>query len=195
MSSSATTGRKVDDPDEELVRRIAKGDEKAAAKLVDRHVSAITGLARYMLADAIEAEDVAQEVFIKVWVHAKKWQPGKAKFQTWMHRVAINLCYDRLRKKKEIYLDVYPEREDDTIVSADELVTNRQTARQIELAINKLAPRQRVAIFLCHMRELGNIEAAAMMQISVEALESLLARGRRTLRVSLADQVKEMLER
>jgi len=185
--------RKVDDPDEKLVYRIGNGDSEAAALLIDKHLAAITGLARNILGDESEAEDIAQEVFLRVWTNAGKWKPGKAKFSTWMHRVAINLCYDQLRKKREVYMDVLPEHIDDIAPNAQESVENSHQQRQIQAALATLAPRQRVAIVLCHLNELGNIEAAQSMRISVEALESLLARGRRVLRIRLAGQIEELL--
>ncbi|MCF6292440.1 MAG: RNA polymerase sigma factor [Robiginitomaculum sp.] len=195
MSVIKTRLKKPDDPDGNLVKRIATGDAKAANLLVVKHLPSIIALAGYMLNDPSEAEDVAQEVFLKVWVHAKKWQPGKAKFYTWMHRVALNLCYDRLRKKREIYMEVLPEHTDESISGADEIIVNNQTSQQVKTAIEALAPRQKAAITLCHLQEMRNIEAAQIMQISVEALESLLARGRKALRLSLADQAQEMLEK
>jgi len=186
---------KIDDPDGDLVKRIAAGDAMAANLLVIRHLSSMVTVASYMLNDHAEAEDVAQEVFLKVWVHAKKWQPGKAKFHTWMHRVALNLCYDRLRKKRETYMEKIPDHIDGNLLNADELIANSQTAQQVQAAITTLAPRQKAAITLCHLQEMGNIEAAEIMQISVEAIESLLARGRKALRRSLIDQVEELLEK
>ena len=72
------------DPDEELVQRVGAGDKRAAAELVRRHLPRMVGLARRMLGDAAEAEDVGQEVFLRVWKHAQSWKPGQAKFETWM---------------------------------------------------------------------------------------------------------------
>ncbi len=178
-----------------MVRRIATGDSLAAQQLVDRHLDAMVAIARHMLNDPIEAEDVAQEVFLKVWVNAAKWKPGAALFRTWMHRVAINLCYDRLRKKREIYMETLPEQMDEDATTAEQTVEQRQIALQIETAMGGLAPRQRAALTLCHLQEMGNIEAASIMEISVEALESLLSRGRRALRAALHEQKQELLSK
>ncbi len=173
------------DPDAQLLAQIAKGEPQAAKAFVDRHLPSILGIAGSMLGDAGAAEDIAQEVFLKVWRYAKKWKPGAAKFQTWMHRVTMNLCYDQLRKKKEILTDAVPEQVDEHNIGADtQLIQNERTA-QIQAALSLLAPRQCAAITLCYYQELGNIEAANVMQISVEALESLLARGRKSLREKL----------
>ncbi|PZO50081.1 MAG: RNA polymerase sigma-70 factor, partial [Alphaproteobacteria bacterium] len=89
------------DPDAELVRNAGAGDAQAASALVRRHLPRMVALGRRMLNDAAEAEDVAQEVFLRVWREAPRWKPGAAKFETWMHRVALNLCYDRLRRRRE----------------------------------------------------------------------------------------------
>lgn len=185
----------VNDPDAPLVRRVGKGDTRAATKLVQRHLPKITALARHMLGDASEAEDVAQEVFLKVWQNAGKWEPGRARFETWIHRVAINLCYDRLRRRREVYLDTIPDREDEDSQPADQNIIDLQTKRRIEAAMKQLPDRQRAALTLCHLREISNIDAASIMEISVEALESLLARGRRGLRRQLFAEAKMLLEK
>ncbi|MCG8442256.1 MAG: RNA polymerase sigma factor, partial [Caulobacterales bacterium] len=188
----ARTARDGGDHDERLVARIARGDQRAAALLVDRHLSRVVALARRMLGDAHEAEDVAQEVFLRVWRHAERWRPGEAKFETWMHRVALNLCYDRLRKRREVLFDEPPETPDES-ASAFDAVSAADAARRVEAAIAALPPRQRAAISLCHYQELTNIEAAAAMEISVEAIESLLSRGRRALRAALAGEAEQLL--
>ena len=183
------------DPDTALVLRIANGEQAAASELVNRHLSKMVSLARHMLGDAAEAEDVAQEVFMKVWQTAHKWQPGKAKFETWMHRVAINACYDRLRRRREIYTDQIPERADEDSPGADQMIIEAELSQQVEDAMLNLPERQRAALSLCHLREMSNKDAARALEISVEALESLLARGRRGLRKHLAGHVTAMLER
>jgi RNA polymerase sigma-70 factor (ECF subfamily) len=114
------------------------------------------------------------------------WKPGAARFDTWMHRVALNLCYDRLRKRREITMDVLPEREDEGPAPDAGLVSG-DTSSAVNTALAALPDRQREAIVLVHYQELGNIEAADILQISVEALESLLSRGRRALRASLGE--------
>lgn len=181
-----------DDPDAGLVRRIAAGDQRAAAMLVDRHLPRITALARRMLGDAHAAEDVAQDVFLRVWRAAPDWQPGAAKFSTWMHRVAMNLCYDRLRKKRETLFDEPPEIADDAPSAFDDAHA-RDVGARVDAALAALPPRQRAAIALCHLNEMTNIEAAQTLEISVEAVESLLSRGRRALRVALADDAAALL--
>lgn len=182
------------DPDRELVIRTGQGDHRAAAMLVHRHLPKMLGLARSMLGDAMEAEDVAQEVFMKVWLNAPKWQPGKARFETWMHRVAVNLCYDRLRRKREVYTGQLPDREDTSAPGAEKVMIDEQRRLRVQDAMMGLPPRQRAALTLCHLRHVSNIDAAMAMDISVEALESLLARGRRGLRKLLAGDAAMLLE-
>ena len=176
----------VADPDEDLVRRVGQGDPAAIQSMVARKLPRMMMLAQRMLGDAVEAEDVAQEVMLKAWKHAPRWTPGQARFDTWMHRVGLNLCYDRLRRRREIATDVLPERVDEG-PGPDRGLMALETGARVEAAMARLPERQREAIVLCHYQEMGNIEAARVMNISVEALESLLSRGRRGLRAALTD--------
>ncbi|MFB7881720.1 RNA polymerase sigma factor [Brevundimonas diminuta] len=174
------------DPDEDLVRRVGEGDPAAIQAMVARKLPRMLSLARRMLGDAAEAEDVAQEAMLRAWRQAPRWTPGQARFDTWLHRVGLNLCYDRLRRRREIATDALPDGVDDG-PAPDRGLLAAETGARVEAALARLPERQREAIVLCHYQELGNIEAAALMEISVEALESLLSRGRRALRTALAD--------
>jgi RNA polymerase sigma-70 factor (ECF subfamily) len=181
------------DPDADLVRSAGAGDAQAASALVRKHLPRMVGLARRMLSDASEAEDVAQEVFLRVWREAPRWKPGAAKFETWMHRVALNLCYDRLRRRREktdpdagLYVA-------DGAPLASDAWLAQQRAERVNAALAQLPERQRAAIALVHYKELSNIAAAEMLEISVEALESLLSRGRRALKAALADVAQDLL--
>jgi RNA polymerase sigma factor (sigma-70 family) len=174
------------DPDEELVRRVGQGDPAAIQAMVARKLPRMLALAQRMLGDAVEAEDVAQEAMLRAWKQAPHWVPGKAKFDTWLHRVGLNLCYDRLRRRREIPTEAPPDRPDDGPAPDRGLLT-AELGMRVDAALRRLPDRQREAIVLCHYQELTNIEAAALMSVSVEALESLLSRGRRTLRQTLAD--------
>jgi RNA polymerase sigma-70 factor (ECF subfamily) len=174
------------DPDEAMVAGVARGDPEAARALVARKLPRILALARRMLTDPAEAEDVAQEVMLRVWREAPRWRPGQARFDTWLHRVALNLCYDRLRRRREQPMDRPPDRPDPG-PGPDRGLIASDTGARVERAMAALPHRQREAIVLCHYQELSNIDAAALMGVSVEALESLLSRGRRALRAALAD--------
>jgi RNA polymerase sigma-70 factor, ECF subfamily len=174
----------VADPDAQLIERIAAGDAMAARALMVRHLPMVLGLARRMLSNRDEADDVAQETFCKIWVNAGKWTPGQAQFKTWVHRVALNLCYDRLRLRQHSNLDAAL---DVPSVAAGpaQLTMNGQVTAHVDEALQGLPQRQREAVVMVHYQGMTNIEAAEQMNLSVDALESLLARGRRALRAKL----------
>jgi RNA polymerase sigma-70 factor (ECF subfamily) len=176
----------IADPDEELVRRVGQGDPAAIQAMVARKLPRMLALAHRMLGDASEAEDVAQDAMLRAWKQAPRWTPGQAKFDTWLHRVALNLCYDRLRRRRETVTATPPDRPD-TGPAPDRGLLAADVGVRVDAALIRLPDRQREAIILCHYQELTNIEAAALMEVSVEALESLLSRGRRALRQALAD--------
>jgi RNA polymerase sigma-70 factor (ECF subfamily) len=179
------------DPDSELLARIGRGDEGAVREIVGAKLPRVLALATRMLGDRTEAEDVAQEVFVRVWRHAARWQPGRALFGTWLHMVTLNLCRDRLRRRREIMPPQLPDMPDPSPLS-DEALEAAEAAGSVSAAIMTLPERQREAILLVHYQDMTNIAAAEAMEISVEALESLLSRGRRTLRrVLVPDGEKE----
>ncbi len=186
--------RRESAPDEDapLVERIATGDHGAVRLLVARHGSRIHAVARRMLGNEADAEDVTQEVFTRVWRHAANWEPGRARFETWMHRVALNLCYDRLRRRREVTVDMLPDVVDPT-PSVLEAKQRAEVQARVQGALAKLPERQRAAIVLCNYEGQSNIDAAAALEISVDALESLLARARRSLKEMLSAEAAELL--
>jgi RNA polymerase sigma-70 factor (ECF subfamily) len=169
------------DPDSELLTRIGRGDEGAVREIVGSKLPRVLALATRMLGDRTEAEDVAQEVFVRVWRHAARWRPGRAMFGTWLHMVTLNLCRDRLRRRREIMPPRLPDIPDPAPLS-DEVMEAVEAVSSVSAAVMALPERQREAILLVHYQDMTNIAAAEAMEISVEALESLLARGRRALR-------------
>ena len=180
------------DIDDGLVRRVAKGDAAAWPALVDRHLPAIVGYAWYMLGDRAEAEDVAQESFVRLMRKASDWEPGGPKLRTWLHRVAINLCIDRQRMRKPVSLDGL--KDPDQVIRFDPGIGD-QTDRRLVVrkALDGLPEKQRMAIILVYYQGFTNRETAKLMDSSVEAVESLLARARRTLRQRLDPDLPDLL--
>ncbi|AOI96398.1 RNA polymerase subunit sigma [Burkholderia sp. LA-2-3-30-S1-D2] len=173
------------DPDAELVARVGARDASAVRALVARKLPRLLALATRMLGDRTEAEDVAQETFLRIWNHAPRWRDGEARFDTWLHRVVLNLCYDRLRGRREEPVDALPDMPDPQPEPAAHAELRSRDARVRE-ALAALPPRQREALVLQYYQDMSNVEAANLMGITVDALESLLARARRNLRAQLA---------
>ncbi|WP_322040967.1 RNA polymerase sigma factor [Burkholderia diffusa] len=173
------------DPDAELVARVGARDASAVRVLVARKLPRLLALATRMLGDRTEAEDVAQETFLRIWNHAPRWRDGEARFDTWLHRVVLNLCYDRLRGRREEPVDAVPDVPDPQPEPAAHAELRSRDARVRE-ALAALPPRQREALVLQYYQDMSNVEAANLMGITVDALESLLARARRNLRAQLA---------
>ena len=180
------------DPDADLLARAGRGDARAIRELVERKLPRLQALALRLLGRRGEAEEVAQEACLRMWKSAAGWQPGTARFDTWLHRVALNLCYDRLRARRDDaqYDEGTHDVADPGLPPADRLQA-AQRSRRMAAALAGLPARQREALVLQYYQELSNDEAAALMGISVEALESLRSRARRTLRARLAGEEKE----
>jgi len=168
-----------------LVERIGRGDAAATRLLVAAKLPRVLGLATRVLHDPAAAEDVAQEAFVRVWRTARRWRPGAARFDTWLHTVVLNLCRDRLRRRRDVTVDAVPEVADQT-PGAEAALIEAERDQGVAAAISSLPERQRDAILLVHYQDLSGAEAAAILGVSIEALESLLARGRRTLRTRLS---------
>lgn len=121
---------------------------------------------------------------MRAWQQAPRWQAGAARFSTWLHQVVLNLCRDRLRARREsLSLDVLGEESHDD--GPEQAQGRIDQTSAIRSALASLPERQREALLLCHFQELSNIEAAQVLSLTVDALESLLARARRGLRVAL----------
>jgi RNA polymerase sigma-70 factor (ECF subfamily) len=176
------------DPDLALLPGIERADARDCRTLVDRHLGRLHALALRLLGNSADADEVCQDAFVRAWRQAAQWTPGQARFSTWLHQVVLNLCRDRLRSQRSTEpLAVLDD------VQAPDNPEHRQQAHEraqaIRQALQALPERQREALVLCHYQGLTNIEAAAVLELSVDALESLLARARRSLRGSLATSV------
>lgn len=177
--------------DADLMRRVAARDAAACRFLVDRELPGIVAFAYRMLANHSDAEEVGQECFLRLWKAAPKWRPD-ARVRTWLHRVARNLCIDRIRARKPADpIDCMELAADGPGPSGR--LQEKQVSRLIDQAVAGLPERQRLAVALVHFQEFSNIEAAKIMDVSVDALESLLARGRRALRGALEDLRADLL--
>lgn len=172
--------------DAALLARAARGEAAAARLLAARLSPRLLAVARRLLNDPAEAEDVTQEAFLRLWRIAPEWRTGEAAVATWLHRVAVNLCLDRLRRRgRWAALDDAPEPPDPAPAALDRLAAEDRAAA-LSAALAALPDRQRAAMTMRHFEEMANPEIAAALEVSVEAVESLLARGRRRLAAALA---------
>lgn len=172
--------------DEELMAQVADGHRLAYEVLVRRHVGRAHAIAARFLGTQVAADDVAQEAFIKLWVHAATWQEGRAKFTTWFYRILANQCTDLKRTRKpmaEIELELLP---DDRESAEQQLMLSQEQAR-VKAALDTLPERQKLALVLCYYEGFSNQEAADIMKVNIKALEALLVRGKRTLRELMKD--------
>ncbi|MDA7427969.1 RNA polymerase sigma factor [Primorskyibacter aestuariivivens] len=178
--------------DEALLVRYANGDPAAARQLTLRLTPRVFGQAFRMLSDRAEAEDVTQEALLRLWKIAPDWRQGEAQVSTWLWRVVANLATDRLRKRRRVApLEDAGEPTDERASAAAQMQTSaRRTA--LSEALAELPERQRQAVELRHIEGLGNPEIAAILNISVEAVESLTARGKRALARALESRKAEL---
>lgn len=176
----------TDETDEALLQRFADGDQSAARALTLRLTPRVLAVAYRMLGERAEAEDVAQEAMMRLWKIAPDWRVGEAQVTTWLHRVASNLCIDRLRKRRRDGppLDDVAEPQDPTPAPVTVMMAaDRATA--VRAALDALPDRQKQAVTLRHFQDLSNPQIAEIMEISVEAVESLQSRGRRALATAM----------
>jgi RNA polymerase sigma-70 factor, ECF subfamily len=170
--------------DEELMAQVQRRDQEAFTRLLDRHLA---GLQKFLIrttGNAADADEVAQETFLRIWSHAKNWQPDRVRFTTWLFRIARNLAIDRHRKHRETNDESLEQIVDDAPDTGHAIDAERRR-KMMQNAIAELPERQRTALVLCHFDGMSNPDAAAVLEITVEALESLLARARRTLKNAL----------
>ncbi|MEZ0298078.1 MAG: RNA polymerase sigma factor [Candidatus Methylacidiphilales bacterium] len=185
------------DLDVELMRRVARQDDHAFRLLVERHQSAVYGTILKMLGDPIEAEDIAQQVFIRVYRAAPQYQPS-AQFRTWLFTIVRNLVFNEHRRRSRAWffsIDQQPEEESDAPAfelpdtltkAADREVMDREMMESIDKAILSLPEQQRIAVVLRRYDEFSYDEIAEVMKVSVPSVKSLLFRARETLRQKLS---------
>jgi len=169
-----------------------RGDQAACQILVERHLGRIVGFVRRSIDGGVaEAEDLAQEVFLRVWAAAPRWKP-EARFTTWLYKVAVNLCIDFNAKRREIPGGA-PENIADLRDEPFTALQDRELADHVRGAVAALPAAQRTAILLCHYQGLRNGDAACAMGLTLEALESLLARARRSINLRLRPIARALL--
>ncbi len=177
--------------DEGLLVAFGNGDLIAARDLTARLAPRLFGQAQRMLQDRAEAEDVTQEAMLRLWRIAPDWRQGEAQVSTWAYRVVANLCTDRLRKRRPVGLDQIAEPKDGTLSVLDQMQQVTRL-RALSEALAAMPERQAQAVALRHLEGLANPEIAVIMQITVEAVESLTARGKRNLTELLAGRKAEL---
>jgi RNA polymerase sigma-70 factor (ECF subfamily) len=176
---------------DDLLARLARRDEAAFAELIGRYFDRVHRIAWRVLGGAADAEDVAQEAFLKAWTAPGQIRDGRA-IGAWLSRVATNLALDRLRRRRPESPAELPDLVDPR-AAADRGLERATLETELADALAALPDRQRAALVLVHFEGLGNLEAAATLGVSIEAVESLLARARRNLKLAFADRWKELV--
>lgn len=181
-----------------LMERIGAGDHEAFRRLVERHQQAVIGTVAKMLGNASESEDIAQQVFLRIWKNAKRYRPD-AKFTTYLYTITRNLVFNETRRKsrkKEVSSD---EREENTnqLIEAspdrqpDAELLQAELQAAVDAAIASLPEVQRMAVVLRRYEQLSYEEIATVLNLSVSAVKSLLFRARTSLREALSGYLAE----
>ncbi|NNE21184.1 MAG: sigma-70 family RNA polymerase sigma factor [Rhizobiales bacterium] len=178
--------------DDELLAGVCTGGHDAFAELTRRHFDPVYRVAWRVLGGPADAEDVTQEAFIKLWQTPSSLRDGKA-VRAWLMRVATNLAIDRMRRKQPIIVEQVPDIADDGL-KADGALARSQIAGNIDAAIAGLPNRQRIALVMTYFEHMSNQQTADVMDLTVDAVESLLSRARRNLKSQLADDWRDMLD-
>jgi len=181
-ASRRATDALVAGDDDALMLQVGRGDPAAYRALAERYLTGIVRYATRMLGDQAEAEDIAQETFLRLWRDGARYEARGHKPSTWLYRIAHNLCVDRLRAHR-------PQAATGEELASDRTsapLADKELALQVTAALARLPERQRAAIALVHYEEKSLDEAGEVLGCAASAVESLLARGRRSLREQLA---------
>lgn len=170
----------MDDQDNQLMLRFKEGDVTAFEELIKKHEKSILNLVYRFLGSSNDAEDLTQEVFLRVYRAKDTWQP-KAKFSTWIYRITANLCFNWRRKKTLLSLeDLSP------LPSVSNANTeNTELKKEIQKALLSLPKNQRLAIILCHYENKSYQEISELLHCSVSSVKSLIFRARQNLKAKL----------
>jgi len=172
------------DEDEDLLRRIGEQDEAALRELVARHGERAHAVALKILRNPADADDVVQDVMLRIWTKSHMWQPGEAKFSTWLHRIVTNRCLDLHRRPRTETIDNAPDVADEQ-PDALTAMQRGEVSDLLERAMAHVPDQQRIALILSYIDSFSNAEIAGILDTSVTAVESLLKRGRVQLRLYL----------
>jgi RNA polymerase sigma-70 factor (ECF subfamily) len=175
-----------------LLVRTAQGDAAAFRLLVRRYLPLVTRIARRMLQDEAESEDIAQEAMLRLWRDAGRIEIGPSGAKPWLARVASNLAIDRIRAARNTSVtDEVPEQE----TPPDQLraLAQADLAKRVDAALATLPERQRQALVLFHYEGFSQVEVGQALEVSDEAVESLLARARRSLKSMLKQEWRQLL--
>jgi RNA polymerase sigma-70 factor, ECF subfamily len=167
--------------DEDLLAQISARDQRALRILMARHMRRALRLAQASTGSATDADDIAQEAFVRVWHHAASFDPRMARFTTWFYRIVVNLAFDRLRRPRAEALDLAADVASDAPDPLASLVASEEQAI-LNGALSEISERQRTAIALFHFEGLSGREGADVMNLSEKAFESLLIRARAALK-------------
>jgi len=165
--------------DEELMQAAAGGDIDAFGELVRRHQDSAWRIAYHYVGDRTEAEDLAQEAFLKILDAASNYRPT-ARFSTYLYRVIANLCIDYHRKRRPHHPGEMPAQQSPSD-APDARLTAKERDRAVQRALDQLPDRQRMAVVLCYFEDLPLAQIADAMDTTYKAVERLLARARKSL--------------
>jgi RNA polymerase sigma-70 factor (ECF subfamily) len=176
----------ADASDQVLIASIGRGDQRAFEAFASRHVARSLAVAQRIVGNPSDAEEIVQDALLRVWRHAPRWQAGHAQVTTWLYRILVNLALDRVRRNRGRFVALVEAGEQaDPAPDSHMVAEGRQLERFVARAVAALPARQRAALTLCCFEAMDCADAAQIMDISVAAMESLLVRGRRTLRERL----------
>lgn len=172
--------------DDTLLAAVASGDRDAFQLLMLRHGKKMLGLAERVTGNAADADEIVQEAFLATWKTAPRWDAqGRARFTTWLYRVVLNACIDRLRRPYHAPLEDAGDPIDPAPGSV-ERVAAAERRRLVTEALQDVPERQRKALVLAYFVEVSGTRAAQILDLSRPALDALLVRGRQALKAALS---------
>jgi RNA polymerase sigma-70 factor (ECF subfamily) len=176
------------DPDIELMLRFQKGEERCFEELVNKHTRGVLNLVYRYLSDATRAEDIAQDIFVKVYRARMKYEP-KAKFSTWLYRIAVNHCLNEIRARKSqpsLAAPINDLLEEPEGENPDARMSRVELQQAVKAAIDALPENQRMAVILARYEDMSYDQIAETMGMSLEAVKSVLFRAKENLKLALS---------